>query len=68
MSKQHLCEICHEPMPKGEEMFRYHGYSGPCPQAVLSALVPPNKALLRRIKKFVKELTSEKPGAAQEPK
>lgn len=27
-----LCEICGEPMPPGEEMFKYHGYSGPCPK------------------------------------
>lgn len=26
------CELCGEPMPKGEEMFKYHGYSGPCPK------------------------------------
>lgn len=26
-----LCGICGEPMPPGEEMFQYHGYSGPCP-------------------------------------
>ena len=25
------CEICGHPMPKGEEMFKYHGHSGPCP-------------------------------------
>ena len=25
------CEICGQPMPEGEEMFRYHGYSGKCP-------------------------------------
>lgn len=25
------CEICGCPMPKGEEIFTYHGYSGPCP-------------------------------------
>lgn len=25
------CEICGEPMPRGEEMFKFHGYSGPCP-------------------------------------
>lgn len=25
-----LCELCGEPMPAGEEMFKYHGYSGPC--------------------------------------
>lgn len=26
------CELCGEPMPNGEEVFRYHGYSGPCPK------------------------------------
>lgn len=26
-----VCKLCGEPMPKGEEMFKYHGYSGPCP-------------------------------------
>lgn len=26
-----LCSICGKPMPAGEAMFRYHGYSGPCP-------------------------------------
>jgi hypothetical protein len=28
------CALCGEPMPPGEEMFKYHGYSGPC-------LIPP---------------------------
>ena len=27
-----VCEICGEPMPPGEEMFKFHGYSGPCPK------------------------------------
>ena len=26
------CELCGQPMPEGEEMFRYRGYSGPCPE------------------------------------
>lgn len=26
------CKLCGEPMPEGEEMFNYHGYSGPCPK------------------------------------
>ena len=30
------CELCGEPMPKGEEMFKYHGYSGPCPKPDIS--------------------------------
>ena len=25
------CQLCGHPMPSGEEMFFYHGYSGPCP-------------------------------------
>jgi hypothetical protein len=26
-----VCTLCGEPMPPGEQMFKYHGYSGPCP-------------------------------------
>ncbi len=26
------CTICGEPMPEGEAMFKFHGYSGPCPK------------------------------------
>lgn len=29
------CELCGEPMPQGEEMFKYHGYSGDCPEPPL---------------------------------
>jgi len=29
---QPVCDLCGEPMPLGEEMFKYHGYSGPCPK------------------------------------
>ena len=29
------CELCGEPMPPGETMFKYHGYSGPCPKPPL---------------------------------
>ena len=29
------CELCGEPMPQGEEMFKLHGYSGPCPKPPL---------------------------------
>ncbi len=29
------CTLCGEPMPPGEEMFKYHGYSGPCPKPAL---------------------------------
>jgi hypothetical protein len=27
-----LCTLCGEPMPEGEQMFNYHGYSGSCPK------------------------------------
>ena len=29
------CEICGDPMPEGETMFKFHGYSGPCPKPPL---------------------------------
>lgn len=29
------CNLCGEPMPDGEEMFNYHGLSGPCPKPPL---------------------------------
>jgi hypothetical protein len=35
MSEKHLCQLCGEPMPEGEEMFNYHGYSGDCPKPPL---------------------------------
>lgn len=31
----HACQLCGEPMPAGETMFKYHGYSGPCPKPPL---------------------------------
>lgn len=30
-----LCEICGEPMPPNEQMFKFHGYSGACPKPPL---------------------------------
>ena len=32
------CELCGEPMPEGEEMFKFHGYSGPCPKPPLKKM------------------------------
>jgi len=29
------CAICGEPMPPGEQMFKYHGFSGDCPKPPL---------------------------------
>lgn len=34
-TEQPKCEICGEPMPPGEEMFKFHGYSGNCPKPPL---------------------------------
>lgn len=36
-----LCQVCGEPMPEGEEMFNYHGYSGGCPKPPLAKDVVP---------------------------
>lgn len=30
IERQSICELCGCPMPEGEEMFKFHGYSGPC--------------------------------------
>lgn len=35
MSEKPKCQLCGEPMPDGEEMFTFHGYSGPCPKPPL---------------------------------
>jgi hypothetical protein len=32
------CELCGEPMPEGEEMFKFHGHSGHCPKPPLPKL------------------------------
>ena len=41
MTNIQLCEICGEPMPAGEEMFKFHGYSGDCPKPPLSRPMKP---------------------------
>ena len=35
MTEAQKCELCGEPMPDGEGMFKYHGYSGDCPKPPL---------------------------------
>lgn len=34
-NKIELCELCGDPLPEFETMFKYHGYSGPCPRPPL---------------------------------
>ncbi|MER8560123.1 NADAR family protein [Mesorhizobium sp. M0578] len=38
MSNTPKCELCGEPMPAGEEMFKFHGYSGNCPRPPLPTI------------------------------
>lgn len=35
MTEPTKCALCGEPMPEGETMFKFHGYSGPCPKPPL---------------------------------
>lgn len=49
MSEEATCGICGEPMPEGEEMFKYHGYSGPCPAPALPAELTGAERLMTRI-------------------
>lgn len=44
------CELCGEPMPEGEEMFKYHGYSGPCPKPSKPALQMEKRPVAFRVK------------------
>lgn len=37
MTQDPKCELCGDPMPAGEDMFKFHGYSGPCPKPPLPA-------------------------------
>lgn len=40
MSDKPNCTLCGKPMPDGEEMFMYHGHSGPCPKPPLPKAKP----------------------------
>jgi ferritin-like protein len=61
MSEQPKCEACGEPMQPGEEMFKFHGYSGDCPKpplprapTELELLRAENAALRAAIEPFAK--------------
>lgn len=47
MSEPVRCEICGELLPEGEETFKFHGYSGPCPKPPLPR--PSIKAVIEYI-------------------
>lgn len=58
------CGLCGEPMPAGEEMFQYHGYSGPCPkppkqQPYQSRVREELSQLLERHRKLAEFIKSE---------
>lgn len=42
-----VCELCGEPMPPGEQMFKFHGYSGPCPKPPLPKAAPDFQAAFK---------------------
>lgn len=58
MSDIAKCELCGEPMPPGEQMFNYHGYSGPCPKPPKpkEPVVDPRDAELARLRSQYAEL------------
>jgi hypothetical protein len=38
MTTKATCKLCGHPMPEGEEMFHYHGYSSKCPEPPLKKM------------------------------
>ncbi len=42
------CAICGEPMPPGEEMFKFHGFSGKCPKPPLPRPIKVDENMLLR--------------------
>ena len=55
MAETAKCEICGEPMPQGETMFKFHGYSGPCPKPPL--LQPHQRRVVTEKKELDEKLT-----------
>lgn len=53
------CKLCGEPMPRGEEMFYYHGYSGACPKPPLKE-APAPRPTEGWIERFDKEFFVER--------
>ena len=59
MADNPKCELCGEPMPPGEEMFKIHGYSGNCPKPPLPrSEKSTTKELLEACKTALKALRS----------
>lgn len=61
-----VCQLCGEPMPKGEEMFKYHGYSGPCPKPP-KPVSPSPILVLRQALTVIAEALKEPAGGSYWP-
>ena len=61
MSEKAKCRICGEPLPDAEEMFNYHGYSGPCPKSpIAQATAPATTLTLYEFRCAIKECMSQR--------
>jgi hypothetical protein len=54
------CSVCGEPMPAGEEMFKFHGYSGPCPKPPLAPKIDYDGIALEYAKKLEAIFTDQR--------
>lgn len=51
------CELCGEPMPSGEEMFKFHGYSCDCPKPPLRSPAQKKDADCEYVRELFKRVT-----------
>lgn len=61
------CELCGEPMGPGEQMFKFHGYSGPCPKPPLKKEVKekPEAILFAALGRILTNPTGDSFGTTQ---
>jgi len=52
------CKLCGEPMPQGEEMFLYHGHSGPCPKPQIPRPLPVRHFTRAEIERHIAIMTA----------
>lgn len=53
MSDKALCSVCGHPMSEGETMFKYHGFSGPCPGPPLQKPIRDRRDLMPTTMEFI---------------
>ena len=61
------CQICGEPMPPGEEMFKHHGYSGDCPKPPLHPTVAERDPLRAEHQRLTDAVVASAKWFASEP-